>query len=109
MTITSHPVPSSELVPQLPFGLPDGTPLPEYWPCRQLPNGEWAGVRDMMYTAGLIVGITATGYRTRFCYETRGEAVLALAQWSGGGDPPGRWIKQKPEERHGPWYEEDAV
>ena len=68
------------------------------------PSGEWAAVRDMFTTAGLIVGITPTGYRTRFCYETRGEAMIALATWTGKGDPPGRWIKQKPEDWSGPWF-----
>ena len=98
-----------EIVEHLPFGMPDGSPLPEYWPCRQLPNGEWAGVRDQVYTGSLVVGITPLGYRTRFCYGTRGEAMCALARWSGEGDPPGRWIKQKPEERHGPWFAEEHV
>lgn len=98
---------TEELVMHLPFTMPNGTPLEDYWPCRQLPSGEWAGVRDQMYTGSLVVGIDPCGYRTRFCYASRAEAMRALAGWSGEGDPPGRWIKQKPEERHGPWYADD--
>lgn len=90
----------------VPFTGSDGSPLTEYWPVRQLPSREWAGVRDMMHTAGIHIGIGATGYRTRFCYETRGEAMAALIAWTGDGDPPGRWIKQKPEDRRGPWYDD---
>lgn len=63
---------------------------------RQLPTGEWAGLRRMYATAGLFVGLDDVGYRCRFCYATLGEALLALADWDGAGDdPPGRWIKQK--------------
>jgi len=90
----------------VPFAMPDGTPLTEYWPVRQLPSGEWIGVRDMAYTAGLHIGIDSTGYGKRFCYETRGEAMVALVMWTGEGDPPGRWIKEKPGDRRGPWYDD---
>lgn len=64
------------------------------WP-RKLSTGEWAGVQRFMFTHGLCVGLDETGYRTRYCYEDWGEALIALATWDGRGDPPGDWIKQK--------------
>ena len=77
-----------------------------YTPAKMLTNGEWAGVHDYHYTASISVGIDACGWRTRYCYETRQLAEAALLIWDGIGDPPGPWIKQKPEDRHGPWYED---
>ena len=73
-----------------------------YSPIRVLPTGVNAGVQDMAYTAGLFVDMNESGYRTRYCYETRAEAEAALEAWDGNGDPPGPWIKQKPEDRLGP-------
>ena len=73
-----------------------------YSPLRELPTGVNAGIQDMNYTAGLFVDMDETGYRTRYCYATRAEAEAALQAWDGNGDPPGQWIKQKPEDRLGP-------
>lgn len=72
---------------------------------KQLPSGEWLGVQKMLYTTGLFV-ITADGgsWRTRYCYQHSIDAILACMDWDGSGDPPGPWLKQKPEERHGPGH-----
>ena len=81
-----------------------------YWPAKRLPagkwEGKWAGVHDQWANASINVGIDRTGYATRYCYETRQLAEAALLAWDGTGDPPGPWIKQKPQDRHGPWYED---
>jgi hypothetical protein len=70
---------------------------------RQLSTGEWAGLRRMLFTVGLFVGLDETGYRTRFCYEDAGSAFIALVTWDGRGDPCGPWIKEKGRvERHNP-------
>ena len=58
------------------------------WP-EKLASGEWAGIRQFMFTWGLCVGLDKTGYRTRFCYEDITDALFALATWDGHGDPPG--------------------
>ena len=72
---------------------------------RELPTGEWAGVRRMMFTNALLVGLDAFGYRTRFCYPLGMPALDALATWDGRGDPPGPWIKEKgARERTNPRY-----
>lgn len=62
------------------------------------------GVRKMLFTGGLFVGITGESYVGRYCYETIEQARAALIAWKGIGDPPGAWIKYKSstEERLGP-------
>ena len=79
-----------------------------YDPIKRLDTGEFAGIYDYMFTAGIVVGIDATGWRTRYCYESREQAEAALEQWDGRGDPPGPWIKQKPEDRYGPGLAEPS-
>ena len=69
----------------------------DYTNLKILSNGELAGIHRFMFTYGLVVGLTENGYRTRFCYETKEDAVDALSSWDGIGFPPGFWIKQKGE------------
>lgn len=73
---------------------------------RELPDGRRAAVVSYLFTAGLCVGIDDEGvsHKTRYCYATETEAQIALDKWDGFGDPPGCWIKQKPEERTNPNY-----
>ena len=73
-----------------------------YTHCILLTTGELAGIMPMLYTTGLFVGLTEAGWRTRFCYEHRNDAIAALDAWDGHGDPPGAWIKEKPSDRLGP-------
>ena len=65
-----------------------------YAPARILPSGECAGVSKMLFTVGLLVGLSDV-YRTRFCYPTFVDACEALYAWDGEGDPPGPWVKEK--------------
>ena len=70
---------------------------------RWLPSGEWAALQRLMFTTGLFVGVDhPLGYRTRWCYEHATDAEAAISEWDGNGDPPGLWIKQKPEDRLNP-------
>lgn len=73
-----------------------------YTDLRELWSGEIAGLHKMMYTTGLVVGLTRTSWRTRFCFDQEEDARTALLSWDGTGWPPGYWVKQKPEEVHGP-------
>lgn len=41
-------------------------------------------------------------YSARYCYASSREALAALREWDGLGDPPGPWIKEKKSERYGP-------
>jgi hypothetical protein len=73
-----------------------------YYRSRQLPDGRWIAVRDMLYTTGLFVDVTERTYRLRFCFEHASEAVAALESWDGADDPPGLWIKEKTQDRMNP-------
>lgn len=68
----------------------------------KMPGGDLAGIADMIYTTGLVVGLTDVGYQRRYCYEKKQAAIDALLSWDGRGDPPGLWIKEKPSDRLGP-------
>lgn len=74
-----------------------------YFTPRLMPTGEWAAIGRYLFTYGLVVGIDERSYRTRFCYRLRQDAEMALEDWDGTGDPPGKWIKEKGEiERSNP-------
>jgi hypothetical protein len=77
-----------------------------YCPAREVPNEGWCGLRTMFATTGLFCQIDETGYRRRYCYADFYEALEALGAWTGEGDPPGPWIKEKPSDRCGPGYVE---
>lgn len=48
-----------------------------------------------MATTGLVVGLTASGYERRYCYEHEIDARKALASLDGAGHIGGPWIKCK--------------
>ena len=75
-----------------------------YRPARVLPDGRCCGVMQMYFTTSLMVGMDEDQTFSRFCYHSRAEAEEALRTWDGVGDPPGNWIKQKPEDRMNPNY-----
>lgn len=59
-------------------------------------DGRVAGLMRFVHTVGLCVGIEDDGsYLLRYCYASYSEAAIALLQWNGDSDPPGRWIKKK--------------
>lgn len=73
---------------------------------RPLGNGEWLAVAPQLFTTGLFIVQDRHSCRTRYCYESPIEATRAFLTWDGEGDPPGLWIKQKPEDRLNPkWLE----
>lgn len=47
------------------------------------------------FTTAILVGVDATGYQRRYCYESREEAFKAFLEYDGIGDPSGPWIKMK--------------
>ena len=73
-----------------------------YYSVTLLPTGEYCALMVMAFTTGLFVGLDEINYRTRYCYPTFIDAMEAIEQWRGIGDPPGPWIKQKPENRLNP-------
>lgn len=69
--------------------------LSDYTDVRTLPSGEAAGLTQFLFTVGLCVGLSDSGYRVRYCFIRRDEAESALRVWDGTDDPPGPWIKAK--------------
>lgn len=71
---------------------------------RDLTDGRWLGVYQMLFTVALCVGDATDRdwHKRRYCYETLQHALKAFFEWDGEGDPPGPWIKEKPGDRLGP-------
>lgn len=68
-----------------------------YEAAKELPDGRVIGLFPFLFTTGLVVDIDERGNYNggRYCYAKRHEALQALMQWDGVGDPPGPWIKHK--------------
>lgn len=62
---------------------------------RQLPDGTWIALHQLMYTVGLCYGLDEYGWKKRWCYEDRVQALHALLVWDGKGDPPGPWVARR--------------
>lgn len=61
--------------------------------------GNYVHLAQMLFTCAVMVSDARDGNPiTRWCYHTRREAKAALDVWSGIDDPPGEWIKRKPED-----------
>lgn len=58
-------------------------------------NGTLHGLQSFVFTTGLVVGLDATGYERRYCYERAEDTAQALSEWDGHGHPGGPWIKCK--------------
>lgn len=72
---------------------------------RQLASGEWIALCPFIFTWGLVKGLDDIGYKERWCYGNINDALKAVANWDGEGDPPGNWIVNKPSQRQGPGSE----
>lgn len=73
---------------------------------RQLPDGRWIGLINMIFTTGLCVDLDDVGYAGRYCYASAVDAIVACAEYTGDGDPIGQWVKYKGEggERMNPLF-----
>jgi hypothetical protein len=58
-------------------------------------GGELCALHDYFTTRAIVVGLDEIGFKRRYCYQDRDEAIRALATWSGQGHPGGNWIKVK--------------
>lgn len=85
-----------------PLAKPKLATLGYYCP-KRLDDGRWIAVQPMLFTTGLfVIDADLLSWTTRFCYEKSADAIAAVETWDGQGDPPGPWIKQKPEDRLNP-------
>lgn len=64
-----------------------------YLGIRTLPDGRIIGVHRLLFHWTMHVGIDNVGYEDRYCYNDVIDAMTDLANWTGDGDPPGRWHK----------------
>lgn len=60
-----------------------------YKEIRELPGRGICAVQRFIYTSGIVSGIDEWGYEGRWCYKTMADAVAALREWNGEGDPGG--------------------
>lgn len=56
---------------------------------------EVCGIKRFDFTTAVVVGLDASGYQRRYCYEHDAVARAALLLWDGEGHPDGPWIKCK--------------
>ena len=69
--------------------------LSEYSHVRYVPTRGYCGIQQMLFTCGLFVTLDEYGYKGRYCYRSEEEAVAALEEWDGEGDPSGDWLAKK--------------
>jgi hypothetical protein len=66
-----------------------------YYNIKEIPNKGICALYRFAFTTGLVIGINPIGYVGRYCYELHADAVKAINEWDGVGDPSGNWIKYK--------------
>jgi hypothetical protein len=68
-----------------------------YYNLREIPNRGLCGLKQFIFTVGLVEGLTEGSYIGRYCYPNAliKESVVAIELWDGKDDPIGGWIKYK--------------
>lgn len=61
--------------------------LASYTDTRQLPDGRWIGIHQLMFHWTLHVDINDFGYEDRWCIDTYDHALEAFLTWDGTGEP----------------------
>lgn len=74
---------------------PSDEVLAYYTKVKQLPDGRWAGVQQLLFHWTLHVDISEMGYDDRWCIETRAQAEEALDAFDGTGEPL-HWHRHPP-------------
>jgi hypothetical protein len=58
-----------------------------YTDLKTFPDGKRALVARFAFTCAILYDLDAWGYADRWCYHTHADAVRALAEWDGTGEP----------------------
>jgi hypothetical protein len=68
-----------------------------YHQIKEIKGRGLCGLREFVFTIGVVEGLTEDSYEGRWCYpkENGAEAYLAMSIWDGESDPPGNWVKYK--------------
>jgi hypothetical protein len=61
----------------------------------RLVGGLICAIKRFNFTTAVVVGLEATSYDRRYCFEHESDASQALADWCGDGHLSGPWIKCK--------------
>lgn len=69
---------------------------------RVLPDGRVLGVLRLMYHWTLHIDLHDTGYEDRYCYQTSAQALAAMNEWDGTGDPGYGWHRHPATNRRRP-------
>lgn len=56
---------------------------------REFPDGTIAATFQFLFTSAIISDIHQYGYEERWCYHTKADAIAALDNWNGIGEPTG--------------------
>ena len=64
----------------------------------QYESGRQAGVVPFLFTWAIVADFNSEGYGQRWCYETLQDALGALDDWDGEGEPQG-WHRHLPSGR----------
>lgn len=64
---------------------------------KRLPDGSYAGVRPLLYTHAICLGVTRdVAYQKRFCYEDATACLQEYAQLSSVSDEPAGYVARRP-------------
>ena len=82
-----------------------------YSDIKEIPGRGICGLRNFIFTTGLVIDMDENQYYGRYCYPSYEDALNALKEWNGEGDPSGPWIKYKgsPGERSNPLMENGCL
>jgi hypothetical protein len=61
----------------------------------RLVGGLICAIKRFNFTTAVVVGLEATSYNRRYCFEHKSDASKALDEWCGNGHLSGPWIKCK--------------
>jgi tRNA-dihydrouridine synthase len=68
-----------------------------YYNIRQMPDGTWTALVDMMFTTALCVRLDAYGYDKRYCYADPNQAAIEIEKLENGDQEPEGWTRRLPE------------
>lgn len=66
----------------------------DYLSYRITPEGVGCGVKADWPLAYLDLGVRLDGTDVRYSFGSVAEAIHAMSEWDGKGDPPGAWLRK---------------
>lgn len=68
-----------------------------YYNLREIPGRGICGLKEFIFTIGLVEGLGYSGYAGRYCYpkDLILDTIVAIESWDGKNDPIGDWIVYK--------------